>query len=75
MKRELKEGDWVAYNWLDDDGNDNWKIGRIVQTESYGLMYYNDDDDTERSGYIPITDGVILLTNDLIFYEEENQIP
>ncbi len=63
MKRELKEGDWVAYNWLDDDGNDNWKIGRMVKTKTNGLMYFNDDG-TERSGYIPITDGVKLLTNE-----------
>jgi hypothetical protein len=62
MKRELKEGDWVAYNWLDDEGYDNWKIGRIVKTEK-GLMYFNDDG-TRRCGLIPITDGVKLLTND-----------
>lgn len=53
---ELKEGDWAIYNWLDDEGNDNWKIGKIVQTE-IGLMYFNDDG-TERSGYMPITVGV-----------------
>jgi hypothetical protein len=55
----FKAGDWVAYNWLDDEGNDNWKIGRIVQTET-GLMYFNDDG-TERSGYMPITNGVKLI--------------
>jgi len=23
---KFKEGDWAAYNWLDKEGNDNWKI-------------------------------------------------
>jgi len=59
--KEFKEGDWAAYNWLDDDGNDNWKIGRIVKTE-YGLMYFNDDW-TTRSGYIPLGPGVKRLIN------------
>lgn len=54
---ELKEGGWAIYNWLDGEGNDNWKIGRIVQTENSGLMYFNDDG-TERSGYMPIIPGV-----------------
>jgi len=22
MEREFKEGDWAAYNWLDDEGKD-----------------------------------------------------
>jgi len=64
MKREFKEGDWAAYNWLFDDGSDNWKVGRIVNTE-HGLMYFNDDW-TKKSGFIPITAGVKLLTNDII---------
>ena len=62
MKRDFKEGDWAAYNWLDEEGNDNWKIGRIVDTKTNGLMYFNDDG-TEKSGYIPITQGLILLIN------------
>lgn len=60
FKVEIKEGDWAAYNWLDDNGNDNWKIGRIVNTKENGLMYYNNDL-TKRSGYIPITEGVKIL--------------
>ncbi len=63
MIQEFKEGDWCAYNWLDDEGNDNWKIGRIVRTETNELMYYNNDG-TERSGYVPISNGVKLLSND-----------
>lgn len=63
MKNSFKEGDWAAYNWLDDDDKCNWKVGRIVNTEMYGLMYFNDDG-TKRSGYIPITEGVKLLKND-----------
>ena len=60
---KFKEGDWAAYNWLDQEGNDNWKIGLIVKTE-HGLMYYNDDS-TDRSGYIPLTSkGVKRLAND-----------
>ena len=60
--KEFNEGDWAAYNWLDDEGNDNWKIGRIVSTPD-GLMYFNDDW-TDRSGYMPIKQGVIRLTNE-----------
>ena len=62
MEREFKEGDWAAYNWLDEQGNDNWKIGRIVKVNNK-LMYLNDDW-TDRSGYIPITTGVKLLSNE-----------
>lgn len=62
MKHDFKEGDWAAYNWLDNEGNDHWKIGRIVKTNDK-LMYFNDDW-TDRSGYIPITTGVKRLTND-----------
>lgn len=61
MKHDFKVGDWAAYNWLDEDGNDDWKIGRIIQTNS-GLMYYNDDW-TSRSGFIPLTSGVKKLSN------------
>jgi hypothetical protein len=64
MKREFIEGDWAAYNWLDDEDNDNWKVGRIVNTD-HGLMFFSNDW-TKQSGYIPITAGVILLTNDVI---------
>ena len=65
MQQVFKEGDLVVYNWLtepDQNGKqkDNWKIGRIVKTEN-GLMYFNNDG-TNRSGYIPITSGVKLLS-------------
>jgi hypothetical protein len=64
---EFKEGDWAAYNWLDDDGNDNWKIGRIVMTNNplmkeQRLMYFNNDC-TDRSGWMPISKGVKRLVN------------
>ena len=55
------EGDWAAYNWLDSQGNDNWKVGRIVDTK-YGLMYFLDGN-SSRSGYIPLSDGVKKLSN------------
>ena len=58
-KRMFVEGDWAAYNWLDEEGNDNWKVGRIVSTIS-GLMYFCNDG-TERSGYVPISKGVKIL--------------
>lgn len=61
IELKLKEGDWAAYNWLTDTGEDNWKVGRIVNTK-YGLMYFNDDN-TNRCGYIPLTNGVIKLFN------------
>ena len=61
-KNGFKEGDWAAYNWLDDDGNTNWKIGRVVTTENNGLMYLNDDG-TNRCGYMPLGPGVIKLEN------------
>jgi len=64
LKQErYDEGDWVVYNWLDDDGNDNWKIGRIVKIKNR-LMYYNDDN-TERCGYMPISKGVIKIASGL----------
>ena len=68
MKHDFKEGDWAAYNWLDDEGNDNWKVGRIVMTsnplmEEQRLMYFNDDW-TDRSGWMPISEGVKRLAND-----------
>ena len=67
MGREFKEGDWAAYNWLtepDENGKqeDHWKIGRIVKTDN-GLMYFNQDW-TKRSGYMPLTKGVKLLSNE-----------
>ena len=62
MKTDFKKGDWAAYNWLDEQGADNWKIGRIVEIDNR-LMYFNDDW-TNRSGYIPITDGVKKLVNE-----------
>ena len=62
MERKFKEGDWAAYNWLDEEGKDNWKIGRIVKVN--GILMYLNDDWTERSGYVPITSGVKLLSNE-----------
>ncbi len=67
MELEFKEGDWAAYNWLtepDSNGKqeDNWKIGRIVKINDR-LMYLNDDN-TDRCGYMPITQGVKLLSNE-----------
>ena len=59
---EIKEGDFAAYNWLDDEGNDNWKVGQIVKASTGELMYYLDDE-TERCGFIPITLGVKILKN------------
>lgn len=59
---ELKEDDWAAYNWLDDEGNDDWKVGRILDVDGE-LMYFNYDG-TKRCGYMPLTGGgVIKLVN------------
>jgi hypothetical protein len=63
VSEEFREKDWAVYNWLDDEGSDNWKIGRIVKTND-GLMYFNDDG-TERSGYMPITTGVKKVASGL----------
>ena len=60
-KNGFKEGDWAAYNWLDDTGEDNWKIGRVI-TSVHGLMYLNEDG-TNRCGYMPLGPGVIKLEN------------
>jgi len=62
---DVKEGDWSIYNWLDDEGKDNWKVGQIVNV-NHVLMYLCNDF-TSRSGYMPLSTGIkkIIATTDI----------
>lgn len=72
-----KEGELTAYNWLDDEGNDQWLIGKTVALEYEGMkegdekaLYHflekpvirkDQYNDNEAHQWMPISKGTLKV--------------